>query len=853
MRLGRRDRYPGSRRSPVFITHQSGVVEQWGWYSPGTPGFGPQPPVVIAEQPLPRPIQTKLVAVPHRQRFRRPPPSDHAWQPVAHERTVGANSSSVAIDPIDDSTDRAAQSFTAWGTTLTQVAFSLSKSGSPADDLIFELQTDSGSNTPSGTVLASVTYPGSLWPNQTFTISGLNYDGLTVGQTYWVVIRRSGASDPTNRFSARRSNLSTAIDPYSGGVYKFSLDSGGSWGNAFRDANFILGCSVGSASLRLPTFGPRPPQTILEPPFARPVATKLVAVASRVARIRRTHSRLYEPVVVVPAEEEAAEQLQPIRVALAVDNRQRRAYSRLLPPPVTALPLEPLVVSPLGWLASSRQHPARGAHSHLPLVVPTAVVADVYYGPKVTLATLKRLQRRPATSRLFPPATLEPWSVALAERTIRTALSRIRPRKTTDRLAPPATLEPWSVALQLRTLSVHLATQLRLARRPGRARLAPPTVLQVFSGPATHLAALARFARARAAYPKLRAPAVVEPSLVPGDPRLVISTHLVRTRPRPTQAQVLPPATLVAAGEPTRDQVTLSAQLVRTRPRPTESRIWPRIVEPSLVPGDPRLTLSTTLVTSRPRPTTTTLAPPATLVAAGTPTLEQLTLLQAQVRTRPRPTASELKPPAATDPRLLGSDPRLVIRRVLVRTRPRPTTAHLGRPTVLETFQAAAVHLASRTRRELVRRAPHFKLSAPTVLEVFRGPLTVLVNRTKVERVRRAYRSVLRQPAVVLVPTADQLELRTKLVQRHHPARLASYSRLAPPAVLAESVLVTAIAGDAIVSDAGTFDAQVADDTTGDVVEATCEALVDDTTAFEAAVDDSSCEAHIRDDLNLGG
>lgn len=100
--------------------------------------------------------------------------------------------------PIGDTTATQArgQRFVA-GPLLTQATFHPTKSGSPSDNLIVEIQSDSG-GVPSGTVVGTVaTYSGA-------TAGGIKTENvsiaLTSGNTYWLVFRRSGAIDAANYY-----------------------------------------------------------------------------------------------------------------------------------------------------------------------------------------------------------------------------------------------------------------------------------------------------------------------------------------------------------------------------------------------------------------------------------------------------------------------------------------------------------------------------------------------------------------------------------------------------------------------------------------------------------------------------
>lgn len=100
-------------------------------------------------------------------------------------------------------TAQAAQSFVAAhdGTTHA-LAFRVRKEGAPVDDLEVAIQADS-SGAPSGTDLDSATVATSdLSDEFDWVTAGLTDAGtLADGATYWIVWRRSGASDTTNYYA----------------------------------------------------------------------------------------------------------------------------------------------------------------------------------------------------------------------------------------------------------------------------------------------------------------------------------------------------------------------------------------------------------------------------------------------------------------------------------------------------------------------------------------------------------------------------------------------------------------------------------------------------------------------------
>ena len=141
-------------------------------------------------------------------------------------------------DPVGYSSaqfEMSAQSFTAVG-SVGSVSLSLFKNNSPTDDYVCEIQTDSAGN-PSSTVLASDTVLSS-------TVSGIAAEmisfqlpvGLTVGTTYWIVLRRTGALDTSNNLQWERNVASVYAE---GGAKSFDSGSWQAIGTG-SDYRFIL-------------------------------------------------------------------------------------------------------------------------------------------------------------------------------------------------------------------------------------------------------------------------------------------------------------------------------------------------------------------------------------------------------------------------------------------------------------------------------------------------------------------------------------------------------------------------------------------------------------------------------------
>jgi hypothetical protein len=97
-------------------------------------------------------------------------------------------------------TMRLAQSFIAQG-PITSASIWPYKSGSPTDNLIWEIQTDSGSNEPSGTVLTTfATIAGTSLTTSAVETKWSGSLNLTASTKYWIVLRRSTSSDASNYY-----------------------------------------------------------------------------------------------------------------------------------------------------------------------------------------------------------------------------------------------------------------------------------------------------------------------------------------------------------------------------------------------------------------------------------------------------------------------------------------------------------------------------------------------------------------------------------------------------------------------------------------------------------------------------
>ena len=155
--------------------------------------------------------------------------ANHVAVPLADDHIeVGAVFTAHADGVLDGSADRAAQSFTATiSGEIWTVAATMSKNGTPTDNVTFELQGDSGGS-PDGVALASVTVAASTITaggNRQATLTFPTPATVVASTTYWIVAYRTGSTDASN--FCRILGNGTSI--YAGGIGKNSTNSGGSW------------------------------------------------------------------------------------------------------------------------------------------------------------------------------------------------------------------------------------------------------------------------------------------------------------------------------------------------------------------------------------------------------------------------------------------------------------------------------------------------------------------------------------------------------------------------------------------------------------------------------------------------
>ena len=136
---------------------------------------------------------TVMCRSPRRSPFENEPGTVVLSQPVVSTNTSFGSATA-------GSTTMTAQSFSAPG-DLTQVRVALAKLSAPTDNVVLEIQTDSGGS-PSGTVVGTVaTIAGTSLSTSSAMASYSTSISLTASTTYWLVARRSGALDSTNRYT----------------------------------------------------------------------------------------------------------------------------------------------------------------------------------------------------------------------------------------------------------------------------------------------------------------------------------------------------------------------------------------------------------------------------------------------------------------------------------------------------------------------------------------------------------------------------------------------------------------------------------------------------------------------------
>jgi hypothetical protein len=122
----------------------------------------------------------------------------------------GAGVTNIAVGAAASATQRAQLVKVGGDLTISFGWLWISRTGSPGDNFVMEMQTDSG-GAPSGTVVGSFTVVGmSLSTGGTATLFRFDQDvSLTADTSYWLVARRTGAVDAANYYSWKRETTSS--------------------------------------------------------------------------------------------------------------------------------------------------------------------------------------------------------------------------------------------------------------------------------------------------------------------------------------------------------------------------------------------------------------------------------------------------------------------------------------------------------------------------------------------------------------------------------------------------------------------------------------------------------------------
>ena len=338
----------------------------------------------------------------------------------------------------------------------------------------------------------------------------------------------------------------------------------------------IYGPEVSLARITVPpTVHRLSPPTVVFPFFARAIDTTLARITPPA-----TTSRLDPPVV----------------VGAFIAQSIKRTLARITPPPTTSKLSAPAVVGAgirfpglYESLARSKPHYLRTTSALRPPVV--LVVTDVFYGPDVTLAKVRR--PRPL-SRLSPPAVVAPVlffgpKVSLAPSFRGTPKSELKPPTVVDQ--QPAFLPPARVLLA------------PSFRGTPRSQLFPPAVVgagRVNPGIRRYLVAR----QTRVLYRLRKTVARLEPPVVVRTPTFVgpLTTLAPQKRGRPT-VFLTPPAVVFLAVEIFGPEITL-----RPSRRPiTKSRLRP----PAVVGIRPHAPITLWLTYSKRGAPSSVLRPPA--------------------------------------------------------------------------------------------------------------------------------------------------------------------------------------------------------------------------------------------------
>jgi len=388
------------------------------------------------------------------------------------------------------------------------------------------------------------------------------------------------------------------------------------------------------------------------------------------------------------------------------------------------------------------------------VVEPRLLGSDSRLRVKVILAGRNRqdLRRTWVESRLGRPIVVfAPAAPTRDQQTIKTTLAgrtRLEDSRRRGRVELPLVVLKPAVEL-----AQPIQTTLVSIRPPQKgARLSPPTTLQVFAGPAVHLARI----RPPKTQAELRPPTVV---FVPAVEQALrtIKTPFVRIKPPPIRSELRPP-TIVRVPAVELDQQTVRTTLARIRPAKTLATLRPPAVV--AVPGFIAPPIKVWLARISPAQKSVRLRPPAVL--------QVFSAARAYLtRIRPAAVRSKLRPPTVVRVPSVELQQQ-TIRTQFARIRPPQKAAELRPPTVV---RVPSVEQQQQTiRRSLARIRPaaiHSVLRPPQALRVFEAAQTFLI------RIRPAQtRSELRPPAVVAAapPAAVEDQIRVTLTSWRPPS-----------------------------------------------------------------------------------
>ena len=126
--------------------------------------------------------------------------------PDANVVAADSNIVNLSIGDVTADTRQAFLIRTPIARTLSSVTVKIGKAGTPTDDYIVALQSDSA-GAPSGTDLTSASLAGASVPGtMTDTVFDLTDTAMTADTPYWLVFRRSGGVDAVNVFFVQGAN-----------------------------------------------------------------------------------------------------------------------------------------------------------------------------------------------------------------------------------------------------------------------------------------------------------------------------------------------------------------------------------------------------------------------------------------------------------------------------------------------------------------------------------------------------------------------------------------------------------------------------------------------------------------------